>query len=483
MHDEETGMTPFPLLDPAHTAPVSDASEEIGRDELARRVQSVKERIRDEGLAGARLCLVLDAGLGSMAALIAVLEMGARAAMILKPGPKEQPEWPAFCDAVLLPPEAGAPIDDMQVLRQDAGEDPGLGDVGRIWLRSSGTTGTPKWVMHETGSYYRNARAMEARLKLAAEDRVMIPVPINHGYGLGAAFIPSVQAGAAIRLVARGNPLMIFQAQRSFEPTVMYLVPSQCRSIMALGRKAGRARLIVVAGDRLTAEEAAAFEADHGQLVNHYGSTELGAVTAGVPDGPAELRHLTAGPPMDGVRLAIEHQAQPDPAAEGAEPMRLIHPAALMGYTDPATGALVTHAPEVWSTGDLVRVHEDSDGGSWVEVMGRFDHAVKRDGLLVHLGQIEGSLSRAKGVALSAVAPVGQSRRGIGLSAFVTLSRPGAATIEEMLSHCRNDLPPRAVPDHLHILDEMPMLSSGKVDRRRLSEIAREKLADAEAGA
>lgn len=472
-------MTTFPLLNPGRQAPVGDGVEEISGPELALRVAQVKDRLAAGGLTGRRICLAMDAGLGAIAVLIAALETGTRAALIPRPARTETPDWPAFCDAVAIPPEPGQPIGDLTLLVQEAGPDPAPGDRGRIWLRSSGTTGTPKWVLHDTPRLYANAAAAGARLGLTGQDRVLIPVPVNHMFGFGAAFLPALQAGAAIRLAARGNPLVIFQAQRSFQPTAMFLVPSQCRSIMALGRKAGRARLIVVAGDRLAAAEAAAFEADHGRLVNLYGSTEMGAISAGHPDGPAALRHLTAGPPVANVRLAIDSPTDPDPAAEGALPMRMVHGAGFLGYCDPVSGALTAPAPDLWPTGDLVRLHPVSDGGDapWIEVMGRADHAVNRDGLLVHLGQIEGVLARAPGVALSAVVAAGQSRRGMGLAAFVTLTRAQATTPDDLLAACRAELPARAVPDVLHVLAEMPMLASGKVDRRRLAALAAEKAA------
>ena len=469
-------MTTFPLLNPALQAPVGDGVQEITGLDLAGRVAYLKDRISAEGLTGARLCLPMDAGLGSVALLIAALELGTRAALIPRPARADTPDWPRFCDAVVIPPEPGQPIEDVAFHRQDAGDDPGRGMAGQIWLRSSGTTGTPKWVLHDTRAAYANSAAAVERLGLTAQDRVLIPVPISHMFGFGAALLPSLMTGAAIRLAARGNPLVIFQAQRAFQPTAMFMVPSQCRSIMALGRKAGRARLIVVAGDRLSASEAAAFEADHGTVVNLYGSTEMGVISAGLPEGPAALRHLTAGPVLDLVQLAPDVQTETDPAAEGAVPMRIVHGAGFSGYCDPATGALTQPAPDLWPTGDLVRLHDAPvpGGAPWIEVMGRADHAVNRDGLLVHLGQVEGVLARAPGVALSAVVVAGQSRRGAGLAAFVTLGRAGATTPDDLLDLCRTDLPPRAVPDALHILAEMPMLPSGKVDRRRLANLAAE---------
>lgn len=458
------------LLDVAGSAgtPVSDPQITWTRADLADLTASLRDQIDKADLAGACLCLPLDSSLGALAALIAVLDSDASAALIAKPSTGATPDWPAFCDAVLIPPDAATGSVTGQILSL-----PGTGNSrgqDRVYLRTSGTTGTPKWAVHDTERLILNARACIARLKLSSQDRVMIPVPFHHMYGLGAALLPSILAGAAISLVPRGNPLEIYRAQRTFEPTAMFLVPSQCRSIMALNRNAGQSRLVVVAGDKLAPDEAAAFEEKHGTLVCLYGSTELGAITAGLPDDPVALRHLTAGPPMDGMTLELD-DTSPEEAAADVRSMRVRAQAGLLGYAD-TKGDIIAPAPDIWTTGDLIRLHD----GNRIEVLGRADHAVNRDGLLVHMGEIEACLTRADGVGQAAVVVAGRSRRGAGLVAFCTLTRADAASEDAILQHCRTLLPPRAVPDHLVILDVLPMLASGKVDRRQLVTEAESRL-------
>jgi acyl-coenzyme A synthetase/AMP-(fatty) acid ligase len=149
----------------------------------------------------------------------------------------------------------------------------------------------------------------------------------------------------------------------------------------------------------------------------------------------------------------------------------------LEGYVDPATGTLRDPAPAIWTTGDLVRLHP----GDRIEVMGRSDHAVNRDGLLVHMGQIESCLTRHAGVVQAAVVTAGTTRRGAGLTAFCALARPGLTDAEAILAHARAELPARAVPDHVVILPGLPMLASGKVDRRALAAQALANLGQAPA--
>lgn len=444
------------ILDPAGPADstFSDPKVSLTRAEMAARIAAVAEVL--DAHPPMRLCLPLTSDVASMAVLVAALESAHSVALI----PGGEDAVPDFAAGILsADPEAAAPC----ILTPSGG--PQVADADdRIYLRSSGSTGTPKWAAHTTERLLGNVDGVIDRLGLVATDRVMLPVPMHHMFGLGAGLLPGLVAGASIHVVPRGNPLTFFQAQRAFRPTVMFMVPSQCRSVMALGRKAGEARLVVVAGDKLGADEAAAFEKDHGRLVNLYGATELGAITAGIPSDPPALRHPFTGPPINGFELALLPTGDPD-AAEGAEVFRVRHDHGLLGYALPETGELREAAGEYWITADLVRRHD----GDRIEVLGRADHAVNRDGLLVHMSDIEACIAAVPGIAQTAVVSAGLTRRGAGLTAFAALDDGSEANAETVQTACRKALPARAVPDRVVILPTLPLLPSGKFDRRALT--------------
>lgn len=450
------------ILDPAGSAEstFSDPNTSLSRAELSARVAEVAALL--DSHAPMRLCLPLSSDVASMAVLIAALESAHSVALI-----------PAGDDSI-IPGFAGG------VLRADAAAGAALALTGapqvadaedRIYLRTSGSTGTPKWAAHATDRLLANGQGVVTRLELTAADRTMLPVPMHHMYGLGAGLLPSLLVGASIHVVPRGNPLTVFQAQRGFKPSTLFLVPSQCRSIMALGRKAGAVRLVVVAGDKLGADEAAAFETGHGRLVNLYGATELGAITAGRPSDPPDVRHPFAGPPIDGFELALLPVEDPD-AADGAEVFRVKHAHGLLGYAFPDTGEIREKAGSFWTTSDLVRRHDDDI----VEVLGRADHAVNRDGLLVHMSDVEACLAAQPGVAQTAVVSAGKTRRGAGLTAFVASGDSTPSDAASLLSACQKTLPPRAVPDQIVVLPALPLLPSGKFDRRALTAEAEARL-------
>jgi acyl-coenzyme A synthetase/AMP-(fatty) acid ligase len=106
--------------------------------------------------------------------------------------------------------------------------------------------------------------------------------------------------------------------------------------------------------------------------------------------------------------------------------------------------------------------------GGLLEVLGRGDHAVKRDGRLVMLAEVERALEQLAGVERSAAVVTGETLRGRGIVAFCT-PRAGAELAPAALRRaCQEILPAYAVPDEICLLPALPLLPSGKLDRRAL---------------
>lgn len=436
---------------------LADAERTIGYDIMMQEVAAMSDRLT--ALAGGMrppppLCLELGADIGSVVLLLAALRTGASVALL---NAGDSAGCPPFAQLVTGTNEP--------VLRPATAQSAAA--PGQVLLRTSGSTGRGKWTVHDRERLMANAGACVGRFGLGTDDRVLIPVPISHMFGLGAALLPALLAGASVVLAARGNPLGVLGAERAHDPTRAYFVPSQCRALLALRRGKAGYRSVVVAGDRLNAREAAAFEALHGPVLILYGSTELGAIAVSGPSDPPAQRHAMAGPLMPGVRLA-----GPVPDAAGAPEQQLFlhHAAGFLGYADDS-GRIAIPAPDPVSPEDFVRIHP----GPLIEVLGRADHAIKRDGLMVHLADIETCLSDLPQVSRAVAVATGETRRGAGLVAFVTLQRGtgDADDIETVLRRqCAAVLPGHAVPDRFVVLADLPLLASGKVDRVALGALA-----------
>ncbi|MFM5899570.1 MAG: AMP-binding protein, partial [Dolichospermum sp.] len=81
------------------------------------------------------------------------------------------------------------------------------GGEKKLYIRTSGSTGNPKIVVHSHEQVLKHALNCLERLTLSPNDRIAIPVPLYHLYGLGAAFLPSVAVGATIDLQKSANLL------------------------------------------------------------------------------------------------------------------------------------------------------------------------------------------------------------------------------------------------------------------------------------
>lgn len=324
-------------------------------------------------------------------------------------------------------------------------------------LRTSGSVADPKWVVHTHAGVLLNARNAVQRLALARTDRVLIPVPLAHMYGLGAGFLPALAAGASIELLDGANVIRYLERERVFQPTVAFLTPNLCSMLLRPRSAPEHYRHIVVAGDKLAAAAFEQAEAIYRRVVNLYGSTELGVICAGDAREPTASAALTVGRPLPGVWLRLERSL--DEIGE----LVCAHPHGFTGYLE-LDGTPVPRDPAWHATHDLARLREDGT----VELLGRSDHATKRDGRLVMISEVEHALARLPGVAGAAIVLGEPTLRGRALVAFVSPEPGTELDVARLRRDAAERLPSYAVPDELRVIAALPLLPSGKLDRRRL---------------
>jgi acyl-CoA synthetase (AMP-forming)/AMP-acid ligase II len=347
----------------------------------------------------------------------------------------------------------------------------------RLYVRTSGSTGTPKLAVHTHRGLRQNALNCIERFHLQSSDRVAIPVPLSHMYGLGA-FVATVAVGASIDLQKGANVIGYISRERDFQPTCAYLTPAFCETLLK-GRKISRAyRLTVTSGDRLRGDTFSSYEARFGPLVQQYGSTELGAIAAGSPDDPAEARAQTVGTPFADVEVCIRESpaAQNGSAGKPCETNDIgelwcRHAYGFHGYADES--GVLRHDSQPPADGwhrmhDLGRI--GSDGR--IQVAGRSDHAVNRSGLLVLFADIEASIRTIPGVDTAVVVASGESDYGTGLAAFCVPVSGAAVAASDIYAACLERMPRREIPDLIVVAADLPLLPSGKVDRLALIKMA-----------
>ncbi len=330
---------------------------------------------------------------------------------------------------------------------------------GKLFLRTSGSMGAAKIVVHNHDSLLGSAKNVIEKYQFTSEDRFAIPVPIFHLYGFGAEFLPAILLGASIDLQNNTNLLKYLERERRFNPTVAFITPNLCEMLLQ-GRKTPRPyKIIVVSGQRIKEELFRTFDPLCGnRLVNQYGSTEMGPIAACFPDDSLETRVTSIGEPMRGVELRIEEDGN----------LYCKHPYHFSGYMDEQGNWL--HQAEEWQrTGDIAIRHDDNS----IAVVGRADNSINRSGYLILLADIERLMEQLEYIAqVVVISTKAENIQGQKLVACCVLKPNKTVTTETCRNDCMTILPKYAVPDSVLFLNELPLLPSGKFDQQTLIALA-----------
>lgn len=402
------------------------------------------------------------AGEGNFENAIAVVSLLARGQNFYLTAQNSMTEYPLFCRGrVVFRTEY--PYIGVERIHADQEIKPTdrlqTSHLARMYLRSSGSTGVAKIVSFTHQNLIGNSRNCINRFELTSRARVAVTVPVTHMFGLGAALIPAVLAGASVDLQTSSNVLKFLDREKHFEPTMAFMPPSFAVGLVK-GRRGSRSyRLTVTAGDRMNPRYFDDYEARFGPIVQLYGSTEMGAVAAGNIDDPVETRKYTVGRALPGVSLRVSENR--------SGRMRCRHPFGFEGYADNDLGTIVEKPGEWFDTSDVAEIRPDGS----IYVIGRADNAANRDGYLLLFSEIETAIENIDGVESAVVASRGSSDRGAFIVAKCVLSEPGGKTGAELRSMCMQWLPKHLVPDEVEIWRSFPVMPNGKFDRRSIADM------------
>ncbi len=336
-------------------------------------------------------------------------------------------------------------------------------------IYTSGTTGKPKGAAIEHRSACHLVRAEAAIFQLRAEDRVF--------QGASPAFDASIEeiwlaffAGATLVAAEedtlRGGDLARWLTGAGV--TVLSCVPTL---LTMIERDVPSIRLLIQGGESLSPDLVKRWSRPGRRIVNTYGPTEATVIATWGDCGSD--KPVTIGKPVPNYLVCLlDEQLKPVPAGGEGEiclgGIGLAH--GYIGRPELDREKFVTVTlPELgecrlYRTGDLGRW---TTGGE-LEFRGRADTQVKIRGFRVELEEIEAVLRECPGVQ-NAAAILREDEPGRQLLAAYLVQRTGAALdLASIRSTLRARLPSYMVPAALEILDALPTLASGKVDRRRL---------------
>jgi fatty-acyl-CoA synthase len=343
---------------------------------------------------------------------------------------------------------------------------------------TSGTTGFPKGATLSHHSILNNGYFVAGLLGYTEADRVCIPVPLYHCFGMVMGNLGATNHGACMVYPAEVfNPEDTLRACAQERCTSLYGVPTMF--IAELGHPRfhdhdlSSLRTGIMAGSPCPIEVMKRVMDDMGiaEMSIAFGMTETSPVTTQVrTDDTLENRCETVGQVMPHTEIKIVDPVTglTQPRGEPGEFLARGYPVMRGYWNDPERTSEAIDASRWMHTGDLATM--DADG--YVRIVGRSKDMVIRGGENVYPREIEEFLYAHPEIADVQVIGVPDERYGEELMAWV-IRREGASLTEDgVRDFCRDRIAHYKIPRYVKLVDSFPMTVTGKVQKYKMREAA-----------
>ncbi|MFI6495788.1 AMP-binding protein [Nonomuraea typhae] len=342
---------------------------------------------------------------------------------------------------------------------------------------TSGTTGFPKGATLSHHNILNNGFFVGELLGYSEADRVCLPVPFYHCFGMVMGNLGATTHGACVVIPAAGfEPEATLRAVQEERCTSLYGVPTMFIAELAIAARfdLSSLRTGIMAGSPCPVEvmKRVVGEMNMAEVAICYGMTETSPVsTMTRPDDGLERRTETVGRVMPHVEVKITHPETGLTVPRG-EPGELCTRgySVMLGYWDePGKSAEAVDTARWMHTGDLATMDEHG----YLTIVGRIKDMVIRGGENVYPREIEEFLHRHPDVADVQVIGVPDEKYGEELMAWVIM-KDGAAplTAAALRAFCAGKLAHYKIPRYVHVVDSFPMTVTGKIRKVEMRERA-----------
>jgi fatty-acyl-CoA synthase len=335
---------------------------------------------------------------------------------------------------------------------------------------TSGTTGFPKGATLSHHNILNNGYFVGEGIHYTEHDRVCLPVPFYHCFGMVMGNLGSTSHGSCIVIPAPGfDPVATLRAVAAERCTSLYGVPTMFIAMLdhpEFGQHdLSSLRTGIMAGSPCPVEvmKRVIAEMNMSEVSICYGMTETSPVSTQTrSDDSIDRRVSTVGRVMPHIEIKV---VDPDTgrAVPRGTPGELCTRgySVMLGYWDePAKTAEAIDAARWMHTGDIAVM--DDEG--YANIVGRIKDMVIRGGENVYPREVEEFLYAHPSIADVQVIGVPDARYGEELMAWVRL-REGVETLtaDEVREFCSGRLAHYKIPRYVHIVDDFPMTVTGKV--------------------
>jgi fatty-acyl-CoA synthase len=343
---------------------------------------------------------------------------------------------------------------------------------------TSGTTGAPKGATLSHRNILNNGRMVASVLRYSERDRVCIPVPFYHCFGMLVGNLACVTHGACIVVPGESfDPHDALSAVAAERCTSLYGVPTMFAAELEqleledfdltslrtgiMGGAPCPTELMKQVRSRLHMPE----------VTIACGMTETSPVpTQTSIDDPVRKRATTVGRLHPHVEIKVLDPQTGRTVPRGTPGEQCIRGYGVMiGYWDDPDATSVAVDADGWMhSGDLAVMDEDG----YITIVGRIKDMIIRGGENIYPREVEEFPYQLPEIAQVEVIGVPSERYGEEVMAWVRLHEGANATAEELAEACRGRIAAYKIPRHWKIVDAFPMTVTGKVQKYRMREIA-----------
>ncbi|WP_332811501.1 AMP-binding protein [Sphingomonas sp.] len=368
----------------------------------------------------------------------------------------------------------------------DPGIEIGADDAVNIQF-TSGTTGFPKGATLSHRNILNNGQYVGAAIGLSPADRICIPVPLYHCFGMVMGNLACLVHGATMVYASEGfDPLAVLRTIEAERCTALYGVPTMFIAILNHAEfeafDLGSLRTGIMAGSPCPiAVMREVIDRMHMRDVTiAYGMTETSPVSfQSAMDDPLDLRVSTVGRIQSHLEVKlIDADGATVKRGETGELCTRGY-SVMLGYWDDPVRTEEALDRDGWMhTGDLATIDE----GGYCRIVGRIKDMVIRGGENIYPREVEEFLLTHDNIVDATVVGVADARFGEELCAWI-IPRAGASLdAEEIRAWCRAHIAHFKVPRHIRFVEEFPMTVTGKIQKFLIREQVEAELAPPHAG-
>lgn len=344
---------------------------------------------------------------------------------------------------------------------------------------TSGTTGFPKGVMLSSYNIVNNGLATADAMKYTADDKLLVCVPFFHCFGIVLALCAIISKGATMVIVQDFDVPLVFKGISEERCTSLYGVPTMFVSELSheLFPKYdfSSLRTGIMAGSVCPIEtmKQVMEKMYMKDIISVYGLTESspGMTCSRVYHTP-EQRATTVGTPYPFVEVTILDPETYEPVPDGTPGEVCCRGYNVMQgyYKNPEATAQAIDKNGWLHSGDLAI--RDEEG--FYHITGRIKDMIIRGGENIYPREIENFIYQMKGVNMVEIVGIPDKKYGEIVGAFIILKEGVTMTQEDVQEYCKGQIARYKIPKHVFFVNDYPKTGSGKVQKYKLREMAKE---------